>query len=68
MRMLIVLWAVRGVFTNDILYNPSFNIAIGLCIGLCILAEKAREGMLVADADRALAVARAQTVRVRPAH
>ncbi len=68
MRMLIVLWAVRGVFTNDILYNPSFNIAIGLCIGLCILAEKAREGMLVADADRALAVARAQAVRVRPAH
>ncbi|MGD9722099.1 MAG: O-antigen ligase family protein [Pirellulales bacterium] len=41
-RMLLVLWVVRGMFTREIMYNPSFNIAIGLCIGLCILAEKVR--------------------------
>ncbi|MEX2113429.1 MAG: O-antigen ligase family protein [Pirellulales bacterium] len=58
MRMIIVLWAVRGVFTNDILYNPSFNIGIGLCIGLCILSETAREAVLTAGAERALATAR----------
>jgi hypothetical protein len=66
--MLIVLWAVRGVFTNDILYNPSCNIAIGLCIGLCLLAERAREGTVTAGADRALAAARVPIQQVRPAH
>jgi hypothetical protein len=50
MRMLLVLWAVRGVFTNDILYNPSFNIAIGLCIGLCLLAERMRESVATGGA------------------
>lgn len=44
MRMLIFLWVVRGMFTAEILYNPSFNIAIGLVIGLCILADAARSG------------------------
>jgi O-antigen ligase len=67
-RMLIVLWLVRGVFTNDIIYNPSFNIAIGLAIGLCILAEKAREADLAAGAARALSPARIPVRQVRPAH
>jgi hypothetical protein len=31
------------------MYNPSFNIALGLCIGLCLLADIAREGMTPAD-------------------
>jgi hypothetical protein len=57
-RMLVVLWLVRGAFTNDIIYNPSFNIAIGLAIGLCILSEKAREADLAAAASRALSTAR----------
>jgi hypothetical protein len=57
-RMLVVLWAVRGCFTNDILYSPSFNIAFGLCIGFCILAETAREAELAASANRALAPVR----------
>jgi hypothetical protein len=42
MRMMVVLWVVRGMFTREIVFNPSFNIALGLVIGLCILAEKAR--------------------------
>ncbi len=67
LRMMVVLWAVRGVFTNDIIYNPSFNIGIGLCIGWCILAETAREGMLAAGAERALAAIRNRTPAPRPA-
>lgn len=42
MRMLIILWVVRGMFTREILYNPSFNIAIGLAIAMCLMAEKVR--------------------------
>ncbi len=57
-RMLVVLWAVRGCFTNDILYSPSFNIAFGLCIGFCVLAETAREAEIATGADRALATTR----------
>jgi hypothetical protein len=44
MRMMVVLWFVRGNFTRDILFNPSFNIGLGLAIGLCMLAETARKG------------------------
>lgn len=36
-RMLLLLWFVRGNFTHEIIYSPSFNMAIGLCAGLCIL-------------------------------
>jgi hypothetical protein len=37
LRMTMLLWALRGMFTREILYNPGFCIAIGLAIGLCIL-------------------------------
>ena len=46
MRMMVFLWFVRGMFTREILYNPSFNIALGLTIGLCMLAQVARQQML----------------------
>jgi hypothetical protein len=49
-RMMLVLWVVRGFFTREILYNPSFCIAVGLCIGLCLLAELERESMIPAAA------------------
>jgi hypothetical protein len=42
MRMLVLLWAVRALFTAEILFNPSFNMAIGLVIGYCTLAQTAR--------------------------
>jgi hypothetical protein len=42
LRMLVILWVIRGLFTREVLYNPSFCIAWGLVIGLCILAEAAR--------------------------
>jgi hypothetical protein len=42
LRMLIFLWVVRGMFTREILFSPSFNIGLGLSIGLCIIAESAR--------------------------
>ncbi len=44
MRMLVFLWVVRGMFTSEIQFNPSFNIAFGLGIGFCMLAEVARSG------------------------
>ncbi len=49
MRMLVVLWAVRGIFTREILYNPSFNIVLGLCIGFCMLAEVERQSKKRSD-------------------
>lgn len=42
LRMMVILWVIRGLFTREVLYNPSFCIALGLCIGLCILAQSAR--------------------------
>lgn len=42
LRMVVLLWCVRGFFTREVMYNPSFNMALGLAIGLCILAEKSR--------------------------
>lgn len=37
LRMTLLLWALRGFFTREILYNPGFCMAIGLAIGLCIV-------------------------------
>ncbi len=60
LRMMLVLWFVRGSFTREILYNPSFCIALGLCIGFCILADTARESTVGAKPlPRALSPARA---------
>jgi hypothetical protein len=42
MRMLVFLWVVRGMFSAEILFNPSFNMAIGLAIGHCLLVRKAQ--------------------------
>jgi hypothetical protein len=50
LRMILVLWAIRGAFTNEILYSPSFCLAIGLAIGLCsqsITAAEVRSRSLV---------------------
>lgn len=41
-RMMVVLWVVRGMFTREILYNPACNIALGLCIGLFIVSQSVR--------------------------
>jgi hypothetical protein len=37
LRMMLLLWVVRGMFTREILYSPSFSMGLGLTIGLCIL-------------------------------
>jgi len=39
MRMMVVLWVFRGMFTREILYNPACSIGLGLAIGLYILAQ-----------------------------
>jgi hypothetical protein len=41
LRMMVVLWAIRGIFTREVLYAPAFGIGLGLSIGLCLLAEAA---------------------------
>lgn len=41
LRCMMVLWLVRGQFTDEILYAPGFCIGLGLAIGLCIAAERA---------------------------
>lgn len=41
LRMMVILWAIRGVFSREVLYAPSFGIGLGLAIGLCMLYEKA---------------------------
>ena len=46
LRMLVVLWCVRGLFTREIIYNPCFAIAMGLVVGLCLLAEQSRRASL----------------------
>jgi len=47
LRMMLVLWAFRGMFTAEILYSPAFSMAIGLLIGLCVTIgrrERAQAG------------------------
>ena len=41
LRMMLLLWALRGLFTREILYNPGFSMGIGLAIGLCIVEAEA---------------------------
>jgi hypothetical protein len=49
MRMMILLWVVRGMFTREILYNPACAIGIGLCLGLFIVARGALPARDAAD-------------------
>lgn len=37
LRAMMLLWIVRGQFTAEILYSPSFSLALGVCLGGCIL-------------------------------
>jgi hypothetical protein len=37
LRMMIILWGVRGMFSQEILYNPGFCVGLGLAIGLCMV-------------------------------
>lgn len=37
LRMMLVLWAIRGSFSQEILYNPGFCMGLGLAIGLCMV-------------------------------
>ncbi|HMB91092.1 MAG TPA: O-antigen ligase family protein [Rhodothermales bacterium] len=37
LRMMLILWVVRGMFSHEILYNPSFCIGIGMALGLCLV-------------------------------
>jgi O-Antigen ligase len=51
LRMMLCLWAVRGLFTREILYNPGFCFGIGLAIGLCIIEAEASLESLSPDSS-----------------
>lgn len=36
MRMMVILWFIRGIFSREILYSPGFCMGLALAIGLCI--------------------------------
>ncbi len=36
-RMMMALWVMRGMFSREILYNPSFAIGLGLTMALCFI-------------------------------
>jgi hypothetical protein len=45
LKMMVLLWMIRGNFTSSILYNPGFSIGLGLAIGYCaLLAAKPKQG------------------------
>jgi len=37
LRMMVLLWVIRGMFTSNILYNPGFSMGLGLAVGFCAL-------------------------------
>ena len=37
LRVMMLLWFLRGMFTREVLYSPAFCIGFGLLIGMCIL-------------------------------
>jgi O-Antigen ligase len=37
LKMMVLLWIMRGLFTSAILYNPGFSMGMGLAIGYCML-------------------------------
>jgi hypothetical protein len=39
LRMMILLWILRGLFSREILYSPAFSLGLGLCVGLCVLHD-----------------------------
>ncbi|HTU24667.1 MAG TPA: O-antigen ligase family protein [Pirellulales bacterium] len=44
-RMMVILWIIRGCFTSAILYNPGFSMGLGLAIGYCaMLSAKPKRG------------------------
>jgi len=47
LRMMVLLWMIRGMFTSNILYNPGFSMGLGLAIGFCaLLSAKPKQGPL----------------------
>jgi len=39
LKLLMILWIVRGLFSREILYMPVFAAGMGICIGLCIVEQ-----------------------------
>jgi hypothetical protein len=58
LRMMLLLWALRGLFTREILYNPGFCMGIGLAIGLCIVEAGVSRGVAAQPGD-----SRGRTIR-----
>lgn len=67
LRAMLILWLVRGQFTAEILYSPSFALALGISIGACIVAGVWSPRRAPAPARSAQLRARGGTVAVRGA-
>ena len=39
LRMMLLLWLLRSLFSREILYSPAFSMGLGLCVGLCMLHD-----------------------------
>lgn len=39
LKLIMVLWIIRGLFSREILYMPVFAAGIGVCIGWCIVEQ-----------------------------
>ncbi len=39
LRLFMILWFIRGLFSREILYMPVFAAGLGVCIGLCIVEK-----------------------------
>ena len=37
LRMMLCIWLVRGLFSEEILFSPGFGMGIGIAVGICIL-------------------------------
>jgi hypothetical protein len=54
LRMMLILWIVRGMFSHEILYAPAFSMGLGLCIGMCLRYSSVDSLQSAADGRKAL--------------
>jgi O-antigen ligase len=41
-RMMLCIWLVRGLFSEEIIFSPGFSMGIGMAVGICILHGSSR--------------------------
>jgi hypothetical protein len=69
LRMMLMLWVIRGMFSHEILYAPAFSIGIGICIGMCLryTSIEPRRTAVVGRGRQPETARRRRRLRVSPA-